>query len=102
MIQYLLALVVTIIFEFIIIWIFIRKKPLKILLYSTLINSLTLPIATYGYQNILKNFYVIEILVIFTESILIKLLLRIKYTKALLISFIANFITALIGLLFFI
>lgn len=100
-IQYLLALAVTILCEFVVIWLFIRKKPLKLLLYSTLINSFTLPLATYGYQNVLKNFYFIELLVVLAESILIMVLLRIKYPKSLLISFVANFVTALISFLLF-
>jgi len=101
MIQYLLALLITILVEFVIIWVFIRKEPSKLFLYSILMNSFTLPIATYGYQDILNNLFVIEILVVFAESILIMLLLRIRYVKALCISFIANLITALISLLFF-
>jgi hypothetical protein len=94
-------LIVTIIFEFVIIYIFIRKEFTELFLYSTLINSLTLPVATYGYQNILKNFYVIEMLVVVTESILIMILLKIKYPKAFFISFVANFVTASMSLLFF-
>jgi len=100
MIQYVLALLITILTEAIVFWIFIRK-PIKSFLYSALINSFTLPLATYSYQNILNNLLIIEILVVIVESILIMLLLKMKYFKALYISFIANLITALIGVLFF-
>ncbi len=99
MIPYLLAWLTTIIVEFVIIWFFIRKAPLKLLLYSLLINSFTLPIATYSYLNILNNIYFIELSVILAESLLIILLLKINYKKAFLISLVANFITALIGFL---
>ena len=99
MIPYLLAWLTTIIVEFVIIWFFIRKAPLKLLLYSLLINSFTLPIATYSYLNILNNIYFIELSVILAESLLIMLLLKINYKKAFLISLVANFITALIGFL---
>jgi len=98
--QYLLGLIITILIEFFIIWILLKKDFLKLILYSVLINSFTLPIATYSYQNIIPNFYVIEMLVIFVESILIMLLLRLKYPKAFFISLIANLITALISLMF--
>lgn len=101
MIQYVFALLITIFVEFAVYTVSIRKDFLKLFLYSVLINSFTLPLANYGYQNVLRNFYAIEILVVLSESILIMLLLRIKYTRALLISFVANFITALISLLFF-
>lgn len=94
---YLTAWFITIIVEFLIMWLFIRDKPEKLFLYSLLINSFTLPIATYSYQNILGNIYIIEISVILVESVLIMVLLKIKYNKALLISLVANFVTALIG-----
>ncbi len=99
---YILSLIITIVIEFSVIWIFVRKDTSKLFLYAVLINSFTLPIATFSYQNLINNFYLIEVLVIFAESILIMLLLKIKYSKALLISFVANFVTAMISLLFFI
>lgn len=91
---YFLALAITIIIEFTIYWIIIRKKLLNLFFYSVLINSLTLPIANYGYSHIFNNFYLIEVLVIFAESVLIFLLVKQTYVRSLLISFIANFITA--------
>jgi hypothetical protein len=102
MFGYILSLIITIIIEFSVIWIFVRKDMSKLFLYTFLINAFTLPIATFFYQNLINNFYLIESLVIFAESILIMLLLKTKYSKALLISFVANFITAMISLLFFI
>src|SRR3989344_7732498 len=96
MFGYILSLIITIIIEFGIIWIFIRKDISKLFLYAVLINSFTLPIATFSYQNIIDSFFLIEILVLFAESILIMLLLKTKYSKALLISFIANLITSMI------
>lgn len=99
---YILSLIITIVTEFSVIWIFVKKDISKLFLYTVLINAFTLPIATFSYQNLINNFYSIEALVIFAESILIMLLLKTKYSKALLISFVANFITAMISLLFFI
>ena len=102
MFGYILSLIMTILIEFCVIWIFIKKDITRLFLYTLLINSFTLPLATYFYQNIIDNFFFIETAVIFAESILIMLLLKTKYSKALLISSIANFITAMISLLFFI
>jgi len=99
---YILSLIITIVIEFSVIWIFVKKDTSKLFLYTVLINSFTLPLATFSYQNLINNFYLVEALVIFAESILIMLLLKTKYPRALLISFVANFITAMISLLFFI
>jgi hypothetical protein len=99
---YILSLITTILIEFGIIWIFVRKNISKIFLYVVLINAFTLPIATFFYQNLINNFYLIEISVIFAESILIMLLFKTKYTESLSISFVANFITAMISFLFLI
>lgn len=101
MINYIDAWFLTIIVEFSILWIFIKKENPELFLYSILINSFTLPLATYSYQNLLNNIYIIELLVILIESFLIMILLQIKYKKAVLISIIANTITALIGFLIF-
>lgn len=100
MIHYFIAWFITVVVEFAILWLFIKKTPEKLFLYSLLINSFTLPIATYSYENIITNIYIIEISVILAESILIMILLQIKYKKAFLISLIANFVTTVIGFLF--
>ncbi len=93
----LLAWLITIIVEFFIFLIFLKKEPLKLFLYSLLINSLTLPIATYGYLNVLNNIYIIELIVFLVETALIMVLMELDYKEAILISFTANLVTALIG-----
>lgn len=95
-------LMVTIIIEFFILWLFLRKNPLRILFYAALINLFTLPIASYLYQNILNNFLLIELGVFLVEWILIMVLFEMSYYRALLLSFVANFITAAISLLIFV
>ncbi len=95
------TLLLTILLEFLVIWIFFRKKPLKVLFYTILINCLTLPLATYGYNYIISNLVLVEIMVILAESLLIMLLFKIKYGKALLISAVANVVSTLVGLLIF-
>jgi hypothetical protein len=102
MIDLILALITTITVEFCILWYFIRDSPFKLLIYSVLINSFSLPSATYIYIYILNNIFIVEIAVIIVESVLIMILMEIKYKRALFISVMANLITAFIGLLFLI
>lgn len=91
------ALFTTIILEFLVIWIFLRDQPARTLIYTILINCFTLPLATYAYYYVIFDLLLVEILVIVIESLFIKLLFNIKYPNALLISVIANVITALVG-----
>ncbi len=97
--DYLIQWILTVTIEFIVIWMFLKEEPFLLLIYSILINSLTLPIATYSYINIITNIYLVELSVIMVESILLMFLLRIKYSKAILISTAANSVTALVGFL---
>ncbi|PKL69006.1 MAG: hypothetical protein CVV28_02495 [Methanobacteriales archaeon HGW-Methanobacteriales-1] len=94
--------ILTILIEFIIIWIFIRKNPEKLLFYSLIINSITLPLATFIYIYFFHNFLSMEIAIILVETFLLKIILELKYEKAVLISLIANFISALVGILIYI
>lgn len=92
-----IAWILTIVIEFIIIWGLERKKPFKLLLYSILVNSITLPLASYTYFHIYSNLIMIEVLVIFAEGIILKYLLEIDYKRAMLLSFVANISTFLVG-----
>lgn len=94
----LLNLLITFIIELIVYFIFIRDKKLKIIYYCFLINLFTWPLANILY-GFFQHFYLIEILVVLIEWILIFLLFKINWRKGLLISFLANVITA--GLSFF-
>lgn len=78
---------------------FLKQKATKILLYSVLINCLTLPLATYTYYYIINNLLIIEVLVILSESLLIMYLFEIRYKMALMISMVANLASALVGLI---
>lgn len=92
-----ITLPLTILIEFGIIWLFIRKDPIKLLSYLALINVITFFAANYLYY-ILKLFFVIETGVVIVESFLIMGLLKQKYPKSLLISFTANITTAVVGI----
>lgn len=91
-------LIFTIIIEFIVYVIAIRKNIKNLLLYAVLINAFTLPIA-YVISGILGSLFLflIEFFVFLIEFVLIMLLFRIKWWKALVISFIANLITTIIS-----
>lgn len=94
--QLLFYFLLTAIIEFVIVFLIIRKNFLKILFYVLLINLFTWPLANLFF-GLEFNFFIIELGVIFTESILIMLLFQIRYKKAILISLFVNIITALIS-----
>jgi hypothetical protein len=92
-----LTLLATIAAEFLVLWPLTRKPPLKVLVYSILINSMTQPLATYVNQNVRGSLLALELGVVLVESVLIVLLFQFRYWRALLFSFLANFASALIG-----
>lgn len=92
-------LILTIIIEFIIIWLFIKDNPLKLFFYSILVNMVTLPLATYLYIYFYQNLLVLEGSVFMVEALLLKFLLELDYKKAILISLTANFTTFMVGII---
>lgn len=98
-IKYVFLLIIAVNVEFLIARIFVRRNPLKLYLCVLLINAFTYPIATYLYLEAINNFFVLELLIFMYESVLLTALLEISYSKAQIISFSANFTTALIGIL---
>lgn len=90
--------IITVIIEFLVFWLFIRKEPLKLFLASILINSVTLPIATFIYISFYSNLILIEAAVFFVEIVLVKVILGVDYKMSILISLVANLTTALLGL----
>jgi hypothetical protein len=95
------SLLLTILIEFFILIIFLRENPVRILLYTILINCLTLPLATTGYHYVISNLILIEIMVIITETLFFRFLFKIRYTKAFTVSLAANLVSAVMGLLIF-
>lgn len=98
--QYFLPLFLTTFIECFIYILSIKKNVRSLLLYSVLINFFTQPFASYIYQDIFKNFFLLEGAIILLESVLLMQLLQIKYTKALLVSFFANLISAIFSFAF--
>lgn len=89
---------ITFIAELAIYLIFIKEKKSKIILYCFLINLFTWPLANIIYR-IYGLFLAIESGVFLAEWALIFLMFKIDWKKAGLVSFIANLITAILGLL---
>ena len=97
--QLLFNFVLTFIIELAIFYIFLRKNYLKTAFYVLLINDLSWPIANLLF-GIFPNFYfLIEFGVFITESFLIMLLFEFSYKKAFFLSFVANLVSALAGLI---
>jgi len=99
--NWLIFLGITIVLEFIVYLIAVRKDIGNLLLYSVLINAFTNPLANllqiYLYEPFFSIFY-IELLVFIFEIFLIKYLFSVKYWKAVLISLIANFVSFATGI----
>ncbi len=96
-----LALMLTILTEYAIYLLIMRRDPFQLLLYSVLINSFTNPLFNYIYNYQLHDLYTLEMAVALVEGILIALLMEVGFSKALLISLTANLASLLVGLLFF-
>jgi len=93
-----ISLIITVIIEFLIYLVVIRKKVWNLLLYAVLINVFTVPLAYLFYGMYPSLFFFIEFVVFLVEAFLIGKLFEIKWTKAALISLVANFITMMIGI----
>lgn len=92
-----LSLILTVVIEFLILCLFKRENRIILFLYSLLINSITLPLATFTYLYLCHDLLLIEITVVVVETIFIKILLETDYKKAFLISLAINFFTSLLG-----
>ncbi|MHC1625075.1 MAG: hypothetical protein ACXQS2_03675 [Methermicoccaceae archaeon] len=105
--QYLVALYLTILMEFLM-YLFltrfhvIQPKIARLFFASVVINTLTNPAVNYIYSNIYDNVIVLETLVCVVESFMVFLLfnllsIKIKYSKAMMVSVFANLFSWLVG-----
>ena len=94
-----LALAVTIVVEFAVYYLFIDQAPRDLLLYSILINCFTNPLFNYFYNYGLHQYVPLEAAVVAVESVLLVLLARIGLFRALTISFAANLVSLLAGII---
>lgn len=99
--EYAFFLVLTIIIEFLVVWGFLRQSPMKLLLFVSLINALTWPVAMYAYNDLSLNFWLIESGVTLVESLLFSRVLQLPYSRAFLIAAAANGVTSLLSKVLF-
>lgn len=108
----LLSLVITIFVEYFLIRKkFASKTPFKNI---TIINIITLPFATLTYELLVMGgflsyiltpfilFLLIELIIIFVESFLIKQFFDLNYLKSLLLSFKINLVTMILGIIMYV
>ena len=94
------SLLVTVAVEFFIWWLFLRRDALRLLLYALLVNAFTQPLAVYLSATVVHSILLIEVTVFLAESALIWALLHVRIARALLVSFVANLATAMIGVVY--
>ena len=108
MIDIVIALIITIIIEAIVYKIYVAKNEKrsfkKAFYFSIIVNLITVPIANAMFQNqsfvgSYWSFLSLELIIFLFESFLIKFLFRIRYFSASILSFVANFFTAMTGLI---
>lgn len=111
--QFLLALILTVVAEFFVLLFFrkffverLREIKLKdILFFSFIASSLTLPYLWFVLPIFIfdRVIYIIvsEIFAVIVEAVFYWRVLQISFKKTIIISFISNFFSFLIGLLFF-
>ena len=95
----LIPLLLTIIIESLVLGLLIPTRRAEVLFYSFLINTATLPPATFLYHEFLPDLFLVEVLVIMAETVLIALLFSIPVRKSFALSVIANTVSATIGIL---
>lgn len=97
MLTYLFLFLVGYNLEFLVVSLILKQFTAKIYFVVFLVNLITYPIALYIYLNIFHNYLLVELSVVLIESIIYYYLIKIKFTKALYISFFANLISIILG-----
>jgi hypothetical protein len=96
---FVLALGLTIIVEaFTYSW-FFKGSSRRIWIYSLLVNSLTLPVATVFYRFLHISYITVEFGVVVVESLLLSWLFKISLRRSIVIALVANSISAGLGLI---
>ena len=97
----LLNFLLTFIIELIIFYLILRRDYTQTTFYVLLINAFSWPIANliYGFWG---HLVFIELAVFFVEGFIIMLLFNLNWKKAFFMSFVANIVSAAVGLILFI
>jgi len=98
--------------EFVVWLVWLRRAPVQLLFYSILVNTLTQPLAVLWYHSWLLSLpgyagghvvgilAVIELCVLITEWLLIRVLLQVGWLRAFWIALTANLATTMMSFLF--
>ncbi len=110
-VMFLISLLITVVIEILVLVLFIKylfkdkKNSLwNIIIVGFMASALTLPYLWFilpNYINSIYYFYIGEFLVFFVESLIYYKFFNIKFKKALILSFIANLFSFVVGLLVF-
>jgi hypothetical protein len=100
--QYLVALFLAICIEFLVYLVLahlklFERKIGRLLLSALIVNSATNPFMNWFIATFSVDVCGLEYAIVLVESILLRFLLKTKFEKALLTSFLANFISYVIG-----
>lgn len=98
--RYLAGLLLTIGSEFAVLSLRTDRRLTTLLLAAVGINLITWPIANLTYQ-VLPNRWLIEIGVVIVETSLLAVWLRYRWQPALMLSIVANSVSALLGIFLF-
>lgn len=93
------ALLLTIAVEFAVYLMLTGKNPASLLLCSVAVNVLTNPILNYLYLFEVHDLILLEASAVIVESFLIMALLKLSYSRALVLSAAANLASLLAGIL---
>jgi hypothetical protein len=92
--ELLLNLLLTWLLETPILAAFLRKRIPFLLIFSLLMNSFTLPLATWAYEHFQINWYLLELAVVATEFLILRLFWNRSYWFLLLAAFTSNLVSA--------
>ena len=91
--------ILTLILELPIVLLAYRRNTGKVLIVSFLLNLLTWPLITLLYNNTNIHLLILELFVFITEGVGFKIFFNGKWSKAMLVSFLANGFSLLVGFL---
>lgn len=84
----------TIVLEFLVLLLFFGKERGECLRFAILVNAITWPLGTYAFHQWQVNWFVVEGLIFAAEAVAVYFYWNVSPPKALLVSIVANGLTA--------
>ena len=72
------------------VWWFSGQKPKDVILFSVLLNGLTLPVATFLFNGLLWDFFLVEAIVCIAEATVCTVFWKINFKWGFLVALLAN------------